>query len=451
MIDKNVLKDKRVSVIGAGVSGSELALLGDRLGARVFVSDSGKISDESKKLFEKTSIKWESGEHTARALEADLIVVSSGISPNSVILQKAFTNNIPVQGELDFVYPYLRGKIIAVTGSNGKTTTTSMIGFFLEKLKHKCLIGGNIGNAVARAAGGEYEYIVLELSSFQLYWTKKFQTDISIVTNLAPDHIDWHGSYENYVGAKANIIRLLKQDGTAIYQENNREALRAEAGLPLSWKNPALSCGIYMDERNGCAWLRSGGQCSARLFDFSDVALLGRHNLENTAMAVTALSRCGCAVPVELISQYTPPPHRCAYAGAVRGIIFIDDSKGTNVAATVTAMSSLPNRKIVILGGRGKGESYTPLAEAVKEYAAWVVLLGEEKDKIAVELRRIGYKDFSFAADMDEAVEKAYGKAEFGETVLLSPACTSWDMYPNYGARGDHFVQAAAKIIERDA
>lgn len=451
MTENNIMRDKRISIIGAGISGTALALFGRRLGARVFVSDCGVISDVRKKLFQEASIEWESDANTIRALEANLIVVSSGISPDAPILKEAAAKNIMVQGELDFVYPYLRGKIIAVTGSNGKTTTTSMIGFFLEQLGHKCLTGGNIGNAIAGAAGDEYEFIVLELSSFQLYWAKKFQTDISIVTNLAPDHIDWHGSYENYTEAKANIIRLLKRDGTAIYQEKDRAALHAGAGLPLTWKKSSLSSGICMDEKNSCVWLRLVGQPEVRLFDFSTVALLGRHNLENTAMAVAALYCCGIAVPAELIAQYMPPPHRCAYAGAVRGVTFVDDSKGTNVAAAATAMISLPNRKVVILGGQGKGEDYAPLAEAVKRYASWAVLLGEEKDKIASTLKRVGYQTFSFAADMDAAVTMAYEKAEPGETVLLSPACTSWDMYPNYGARGDHFLQVAAKIIARDA
>lgn len=443
------LRDKKITVIGAGVSGSELALLAARLGARVFVSDCGEIANDKKKLFAEAGIAWETGANTARALDAGLVVVSSGISPDAPIVKEAAAKNIPVQGELDFVYPYLSGGIIAVTGSNGKTTTASMIGFFLSELGYNCLTGGNIGNAVAKAAGRQYEYIVLELSSFQLHWAERFRTDVSVVTNLAPDHIDWHGSYEKYVEAKAKILRLLKKDGTAIYQERDRDELRAAGGLPLSWSGPPAGDGVYMDEAGGCAWLRLGGHI-AKLFDFADVRLLGKHNIENTAMAIAALSCRGITVPAALISRYTPPGHRCAYAGEARGVIFVDDSKGTNVAASVTAMSSLPNRKIVILGGKGKGEDYAPLAEAVKEYAAWAVLLGEEKEKIAAALAAAGYDSYSFASDMDEAVDAAYAKAAAGETVLLSPACTSWDMYPNYGARGDHFARAAAAIINSE-
>lgn len=443
------LIDKKITVIGAGVSGSELALLAARLGARVFVSDCGEVAADKAELFAEAGIAWEAGANTARALEAGLVVVSSGISPDVPIIKEALAKNISVQGELDFVYPYLSGKIIAVTGSNGKTTTASMTGFFLSELGYNCLTGGNIGNAVAKAAGTEYEYIVLELSSFQLHWAERFRADVSIVTNLAPDHIDWHGSYEKYVEAKANAIRLLKKDGTAIYQERDREALHASGGLPLSWVDAPEADGIHMDEAAGCARLRLGGRIS-ELFDFEDVRLLGNHNMENTAMAMAALRSLDITVPAGMLSRYTPPGHRCAYAGEAGGVVFVDDSKGTNVAASVTAMGSLPNRKVVILGGKGKGEDYAPLAEAVKEYAAWAVLLGEEKEKIAAALTMAGYKSYSFAADMDEAVEAAYAKAEAGQTVLLSPACTSWDMYPNYGARGDHFARAAAAIIKRE-
>lgn len=442
------IKDSKISVIGAGVSGAELAFLAARLGAGVFISDSGVIADEKKARFDAENIEWEEGANSERALSADLIVVSSGISPEIPILREAVVRRVPVQGELDFVYPYLSGKTIAVTGSNGKTTTASMAGFFLEQLGHNCLTGGNIGNAAAKAALGAYDYIVLELSSFQLHWAEEFKADVAVVTNLAPDHIDWHGSYENYVAAKAKSAHALRPGGSIIYQQRDDEALGVSGGLPLSWSGNFGNGGICMDEEAACAWINFRGS-THKLFDFADVKLLGKHNLENTAMATAALACCGISVPKELIAEYAPPPHRCAYAGAVRGITFVDDSKGTNVAASVTAMSSLPGRKVVILGGKGKGEDYAPLAEAVKKYATWAVLLGEEKDKIGDALERQGFDRFLKVSGMDEAVGAAYAKASEGETVLLSPACTSWDMYPNYGARGDHFVSAAAEIIKK--
>lgn len=450
MKEKTAVFGKKISVIGAGVSGAELARLASRLGAAVFVSDAGAIGDERKKLFEGLTIKWESGVNSDRALEADLMVVSSGIPPQAPILQRAADKGVPVVGELDFVYPYLNGRMIAVTGSNGKTTTASMTGFFLERLGRSCLTGGNIGNAAARAAGERYEYIVLELSSFQLHWAGSFRADAAVVTNLAPDHLDWHGSYEKYTEAKAKAISLLKPGGTAIYQLADETALHAAGGVALTWDDVSLKNCIHMDEKSGSAWLRLELSPPAKLFDFADVKLLGRHNLENAAMSVAVLRCCGIIVTPQLISEYTPQPHRCAFVGEARGVTFVDDSKGTNVAASVTAMSSLPNRKVVILGGKGKGEDYEPLATSVAKYAAWAVLLGEEREKIAAALESAGFGSFSFAADMDEAVRAAYGHASAGETVLLSPACTSWDMYPNYGARGDHFCRAALELVKEE-
>ena len=201
--------------------------------------------------------------------------------------------------------------------------------------------------------------------------------------------------------------------------------------------------GIYMDKESSSAWLNNGG-CSScgKLFDFSSVKLLGSHNLENTAMAITALSLFDVEVKPESIESYVPPKHRCAYAGEVKGIKFVDDSKGTNVAATLTAMSSLPGSKVIILGGQGKGEDYAPLAVGAAKYTKYAVVIGSEKDKIASALSLAGYNSFIKVDNMDEAVETAYLNASEGDTVLLSPACTSWDMYPNYKARGEHFKRA---------
>lgn len=445
----NSYEGKRISVIGAGVSGTELALLAKRLGADVFISDTSEISEEKLNRFREAGIKWEMHGNTDQILNADLIVVGSGISPQTPVLRKAEEHGISVMGELDFVAPYLDGKIIAITGSNGKTTTTSMTGYFLEKLGYHCLTGGNIGNALAKAAGEHYDFIVVELSSFQLHWTKRFRAEVGVVTNLAPDHIDWHGSYEKYVEAKANLFRCLNQGGVPIYQKSDQDALAVSGGFPLQWEKAGPADGIYMDEANSCAWLVRGGE-KKKLFDFADVKLLGKHNLENTAMACAALAHFGISVPGGLIGGYTAPGHRCAYVGEVKGVVFVDDSKGTNVAASVTAMRSLPNEKVVVLGGKGKGEDYGPLAEAVVQYAAFAVLLGAEKEKIAEALRAAGYEKYVLAGTMEEAVEAAFEKAAAGQTVLLSPACTSWDMYSDYGKRGEHFSEIAKGIIERE-
>ncbi len=224
-------KGKRISVIGAGVSGRSLAELARKLGAEVFVSDLKKIDEETVKAFKAMEIDWEEEGNTEKVLACDEIILSSGVSQDIPILALAASQKIPVTGELDFVYPYMTGKIIAVTGSNGKTTTASMTGFLLERAGAVSMTGGNIGNPAANAAYEKNDFLVLELSSFQLNRINKFKCDIAVVTNLAPDHIDWHGSYEKYVEAKANVIRSLAPNGRAIYQERDSKALDVPEGV----------------------------------------------------------------------------------------------------------------------------------------------------------------------------------------------------------------------------
>jgi UDP-N-acetylmuramoylalanine--D-glutamate ligase len=454
IVDKD-LAGRKISVIGAGVSGRAIAELAKKLGADVFVSDAKALSADTEAFFKKENISFEAEGNTEKLLDADMVIISSGISPDVPVLKEAVSRGVRLVGELDFVYPYLSGTIIAITGSNGKTTTASMTGYFLEQCGVKTVTAGNIGNPVAKAAEDDYDFIVLELSSFQLYWAEKFRCDVAIVTNLAPDHIDWHGSYSKYVEAKANIIRSLHDGGAAIFQERDAADLHVPegTGFPLIWGATVKEDpGIYIDDSKKAAFLNGGNSAvTCKLFDFSSVSLLGTHNIENAAMslAVPALFNLGEIQP-SVISSYTPPKHRCAYAGEVKGITFVDDSKGTNVAASVTAMSSLPGTKVIILGGQGKGEDYAPLAEAVAQYTKSAVILGAEKEKIAAALDNAGYSNYTVVSTMEEAVKTAYSKACEGDTVLLSPACTSWDMYPNYGARGDHFCDIAKGIIEKE-
>ena len=334
MYEESQIQGKRITVVGAGVSGRALAELAAKLGAKVFVSEAKELPEETKKLFESAGIDYECGGNTERALEADEVVVSSGISPKAPIVAEALKRGMRVTGELDFVNPYLSGIVIGVTGSNGKTTTTSMIGYFFEKLGYSVMTGGNIGNAVAHAAGRDYDFIVLELSSFQLYWAREFMCDLAIVTNLAPDHIDWHGSYENYVASKANLINCLAPGGAAIYQKRDEEALHIKEGVerfPLAWhEDDPHAQGIYLDEQVGAAWINGGGcRMKHRLFLFGDVKLLGRHNLENAAMAAGALAIFNTPeITPELMGSYVPPKHRCAFAGKLRGVTFVRRLEG---------------------------------------------------------------------------------------------------------------------------
>jgi UDP-N-acetylmuramoylalanine--D-glutamate ligase len=446
------LSGERVAVLGGGVSGTSLALLAAKRGADVFVSDAKGLSDETAALFEGVGILYEQWGHTDKVLDCDRVILSSGFPPRVDIIRKILARGVPLTGELDFAAPCLSGRLIGVTGSNGKTTTTSLLGHILSFLNPPGAVAtaGNIGNAIADLAGSDYNFIAAELSSFQLHWASEIALDGAVVTNLAPDHIDWHGSYENYIAAKAKILsfvrgRRVNANAFSIARASELGRLGApkEGIFALEWDVPESREKIVLSSRDRAAYAFGG-----MLFSFDDTTMIGNHNMENTAMAMAAvcLSGFGADQARKALGRYVPPPHRCSLVLELDGARYNDDSKGTNVAAAVTALSSIPGRKLVILGGRGKGEDYGALVDPLKRFARRAFLIGEAAEEIALALRTGGFVDFSKASGMEEAVAMARAAAEPGDVVLLSPACTSWDAYKNYGERGDHFASIAREM-----
>lgn len=441
---------ERVTVVGGGVSGTALALLAKKIGHPVFVSEKDKLSPERKGLLTNAGIPWEEG-HSERALQADLMLLSSGIPPYAPLVLAAQRQGIPIIGEVDFVAPHLRGRTIGVTGSNGKSTTTALLGHLLAACDLKVAVAGNIGNPLADFAFNPYDYIVVELSSFQLHWSRAFHADLAIVTNLKPDHLNWHGSAVSYFCAKGHLVELKKPSAWLISQA---EALKFLP--PCDLKRATFTVRSEREEINlpnriilgeDAALLEREGK-KAELFAFRDLAILGRHNVENAAMAMAAVALLGedLSRARGALASFKGLPHRCEEVTRKRGVLFVNDSKGTNVAAAVTALRSLSGKKVVILGGRGKGESYELLAKAVAEEAKAAVLLGEEREEIAKALKSAGFTALCFASDMEEAVKYAYNIARPGDVVLLSPACTSWDMYDNFEERGNHFKQLVSEL-----
>lgn len=452
MQNKNAsIEGIRIGIVGSGVSGLSLASLAKRKKARVFVSDSGAFRETAAKQLESMGIAFEFGEHGPRLWESDLIVLSSGVAPSAVPVQEARKRGIPLVGELDFVAPYLKGKRVGVTGSNGKSTTTALLGHLLQKMGMKAAAVGNIGSPLADYADLPLDVLVMELSSFQLFWANRLPVDVAVVTNLDPDHIDWHGSYENYVAAKANLLRMQKAGSWAILQGRDLHFFQefdAVRKISLGSNDEFPTEGrIVMGEREAVLWTEKGPK---RLFTFDSLPLLGKHNLENAAMAMAALEALGfdASTAEPLLGSFSALPHRCEAVATINGVRYVDDSKGTNVAASVTALGSLPGVKLVILGGQGKGEDYTPLAQAVKRHARLALVMGTEREKICDALKDAGFEGIRKVRDMEEAVATAYREALAGETVLLSPACTSWDAYPNYKERGKHFQRLVLGIRE---
>lgn len=440
----------KVTVIGAGVSGQGLALLARTLGDEVLVSEQKTISDDVKSMFTRNNIAYEEGHSHKVFDDTTEILISSGIPPQSPILQEAASRGLKLTGELDFVLPHIKThSLVCVTGSNGKSTVTSLIGHILTRAGLKAGTGGNLGTASAKFTQEDFDAVVLELSSFQLARaTKNLRAKVAVITNLAPDHIDWHGSYNAYVEAKNNVLKLRDPQGWGIIQDRDFDTLNPTGKvIVLHWTpEPSHKTDGDIFMKSDEAVLTLNGH-SLTLFKYSDTTLIGSHNLENVAMSLCAVHLLGVSGDVKtLLEGFRPLPHRCENAGKVNGVQYIDDSKGTNVAATVTAMQCIPGRKVIILGGQGKGEDYAPLAEAVRVECDNAVLIGEEAPKIQAALEAANFTDFRNAKTMDEAVSIAHELARPGMVVLLSPACTSWDMYKSYKARGEHFCKLVKEL-----
>ena len=444
----------KVSVIGAGVSGKGLALLARSHGYEVFVSEKKSINDETKKIFTEKNIAFEEG-HSPKVFECDELLISSGIPPQSEVLIEAERRGVKMIGELDFTVPRIfTENLVCVTGSNGKSTVTSLIGHILTRAGLKTGTGGNLGTASSTFTSESFDAVVLELSSFQLARaTENLRARVGIITNLAPDHIDWHGSYATYVEAKSRVLTLRSPEGWGIIQDRDYDTLRPSGKIiVLTWNSrPEHETDGFISMGESEATLTINGMTST-LFKYTDTTLIGTHNLENVAMSLCAVKLLGVEIEsrvASLLEGFRPLPHRCEDAGVLDGVHYVDDSKGTNVAASVTAMKSIKGRKVIILGGQGKGEDYEPLAKAVKEECDYAVLIGEEAGKIQKALEAEGYENFRTVSTMEEAVDVSQSLAEPGMVVLLSPACTSWDMYKSYKARGEHFCRIVSEKIEK--
>ena len=446
----------KISVIGGGVSGLSLALLADKLGNKVMVSDEKKLPDEVYDKLNKSGISYETGHDMA--FQADMLLLSSGIPPAAAVVLKAQSQGIPVVGELEFVLPYLNGKIIGITGTNGKSTVTALIGHLISEFSGKTAVGGNLGKAMADFAYDRYDYIVLELSSAQLHYLKQQKYGkcrAAVITNLAPDHLDWHGSYERYTEAKARIIPLLPDDGWLFMREEDIRKVNPcfDKITALSWTPDSRNNGHKIIMEEGRAVLIEGSS-EHELFKYTDFPLIGRHNYENAAFGMAVLSKVlgknfALDKTVKKLSSFKGLPHRCELVAEINEVKYINDSKGTNVGAAVTALNSISGNKIIILGGKGKGENYAPLAQSVKIRAKHAIILGSEKEKILSSLFENGMRDITVVNTLPEAVAEAGRIAAPGDIVLLSPACTSWDQYESYEKRGEHFRSSVINLREK--
>ncbi|MEB2313293.1 MAG: UDP-N-acetylmuramoyl-L-alanine--D-glutamate ligase [Sorangiineae bacterium] len=434
------LEGKRVVVVGLGRSGVSAARLCRARGAEVVATDSApdrQLSPEARAL----DVTLVAGGHQGvRFEEADLIVVSPGV-PTFAELAAAEAAGVPVIGELELAGRLVTAPIVLIGGTNGKSTTTTLAARLLEAAGARVFAGGNLGTPLSEAVGGDYDVLVVEASSFQLERVPTLHAHVNVLLNITEDHLDRYSSFDEYARAKGNGFVSQTAGDVAIIPAGDalcaREAGRGRARVVTFGEGGDFT--VDGDE------VVEGGT----RYSLAQSELHGRHNYSNAAAAIAAAR--ALRTPPELIevglARFHPLAHRMALAGVVRGIRFYDDSKGTNVGAAVTALTGLAEpRAVLIAGGRDKLGAYEPLVEALARHGRAAVLIGEATERIA---SAIGDRlPVRRAADLTEAVRLALELAEPGDAVLLSPACSSFDMFASYAERGERFVAAVRELAE---
>ena len=436
---------KRLVILGAGESGAGTAVLGIKNGYDVFISDSGPIKDKYKQILDDYKIEWEEKQHTAeKILNADEIMKSPGIPEKTDIVKKIRAKGIPVVSELEFAARYTQAKLICITGSNGKTTTTSLIYHMVQKAGLNAGLGGNIGKSFAMQVALEnYDYYVLEVSNFQLDDIIHFKPWIAILMNITPDHLDrYNYEFQNYINSKYRITENLTDSDYFIYclddeatmKELRRRKIKATR-LPFTLTETAQT-GAYM--KGDIMKIDLGN------VDFSmtlqELALKGKHNVHNSmAAALTGnILRIRKEVIRESLSDFKGVEHRLEHVMKVHEVDYINDSKATNVNSTWYALESMHTPVVWIAGGTDKGNDYSVLNDLVKQKVKVMICLTADSSKLHAAFKGM-IPTIVDCRSMDEAIRTAQNHATAGDTVLLSPACASFDLFENYEDRGNQF------------
>ena len=431
---------EKLSIIGAGISGVGAAILASQHNYNVFVSDSKAIKASDKSNFDHYNISWEENGHTSsKILSSDLIIKSPGISDNTDIMTEIYNKNIQIISEIEFASRFTSAKIIAITGTNGKTTTSLLISKILDNAGFDVLLAGNIGNSFAYSLSErDYDYIVLEISSFQLDNIVDFQPYISILLNITPDHLDrYKGNFSNYIESKLRITLNQNSKDYIIYNNDDLslKSIKTKARkLPISLSsNISNDGGFYSNNKININLNNSK-------MTINKLALKGTHNIFNSMAAAMAARVFEVSDDVirESLIDFENIEHRLEYVLTVHGVDFINDSKATNVNAAWYAIESMNKPFVWIIGGIDKGNDYSELIKvANKKNLKAIIFLGDNNDKIVEAFKNKVV--IEQANDMREAVMKSYNLSDTGDAVLLSPACASFDLFENFEHRGSEF------------
>lgn len=448
-------RNKRVLVVGLGKSGIAAVQAMLKLGAVVSVQDSKEAAAVDGQLLTFLKGKGvecyfhEIPEHVEKF---DMLILSPGVNPELDFIQEAKAGGAEIIGELEIAYRIARGTFIAITGTNGKTTTTTLVGEIFKNARRKTFVVGNIGVAVISKAleSDEDDWLVTETSSFQLETTRYFKPMVSAILNLTPDHLNRHHTMEAYGAAKAKIFANQDENGCCVVNYDDKLCYSLTKGckakiVPFSRKEE-LPFGAFL--KGDKLVIKNEAGELIELCSRNALKIIGDHNVENAlaAAAVCYFAGIDAGTIAETLKEFGGVEHRIEFSGEINGVKFYNDSKGTNVDAAVIALRAIKENIILIAGGDGKGQEFDELVKNFDGKVKHLVLIGRDGPIIAETADRLGYHDYSFGKDMDECVKKAFELARPGDTVLLSPACASWDMYDNFEQRGKHFKDCVKRL-----
>lgn len=449
------IKDKRVLVVGMGKSGLAATQAMIKLGAKVTIQESrerANVDGQILNFLESQKVKCYFHQIPEHVADFDMIILSPGVNPELEFIQEAAREGAEIVGELEIAYRIASGTFVAITGTNGKTTTTTLVGKIFENSKRKTHVVGNIGVAVISKSmeADEDDWLVTETSSFQLQTTKYFKPVVSAMLNLTPDHLNRHHTMEEYGRAKAKIFANQDERGYCVVNYDDKfcysftEGCKAKV-VPFS-RLEELEFGAFL--KGDMLVIRNEAGEVIELCSRKDLKIIGDHNVENAlaAAAICYFAGIDAAVITETLLEFGGVEHRIEYCGTIDGVRYYNDSKGTNVDAAVIALKAIKENIILIAGGDGKGQEFDELIKNFDGRVKHMVLLGRDGKVIAETADKYGFKNYSYAKNMEECVKQAAGIAQPGDTVLLSPACASWDMYDNFEQRGDHFKMSVERL-----
>ncbi len=457
MSPKLQLAGKRALVVGLGKSGVAAALFLRERGARVTVSDSKTETQLSKDIpvLLDRGVVIETGGHGERTFrDQDLIVVSPGVPVDTPQLKQARELGVPIIGEVELASQFLRGRLIGITGSNGKTTTTSLCGEILAKSGFEMQVGGNIGTPVTNMIAGSSDeaWNVLEVSSFQLETIQTFRPTIAAILNITPDHLDRHGSFAAYAAAKARIFENQTAEDFAVLNADDPTCVEIAAKVTsqVYWFGGRERAGNGAFVRAASIFWRDGAN-EKEILPLRDIGLKGAHNVENVlaAVALAMLGGCKAEDVRRAVKEFKAVEHRLEYVATINGVAYYNDSKATNVDAAIKAIESFPANQHIILGGKDKGSDYAVMNTLLSQRAKRIYTIGAAAEKIESQIKVPASIEIVSAGTLDSAVRSAGEAAKSGDIVLLSPACASFDQFDNYEHRGRVFKQLVLAMQEQ--